>query len=236
MFFPGFYFDPRYFVFALPALLLAFYAQFKVQSAYRRYSRIANRQGVTGLEAARHLLSASGLGHVSIEGIPGEMTDHYDPRSKTLRLSSKVAHSKSVAALGIVAHEVGHALQDAHAYTPLRLRSGLVPVVNLGSWLGPILFFVGWVLDAFDLALLGVIAFAGSAIFALVTLPVEWNASERALRMLRRAGLVVDDELKGAKSILSAASLTYVAALAQAISTLLYYVFLLSGFGGRRRD
>jgi len=230
-----FYFDPMYFVFALPALLLALYAQFKVQSAYRRYTRIANRRGITGLEAARHLLSASGLGHVSIEGIPGQMTDHYDPRTKTLRLSAGVARSNSVAALGIVAHEVGHAVQDAHAYTPLRLRSGLVPVVNLGSWLGPILFFVGLLLNAFDLALLGVIAFAGSAIFALITLPVEWNASERALKMLRRTGLVAEDELKGAKSVLSAASLTYVASLAQAISTLLYYVFLLSGFR-RRRD
>lgn len=230
-----FYFDPMYFVFALPALLLALYAQFKVQSAYRRYSRIANQRGITGLEAARHLLSAAGLGHVSIEGIPGQMTDHYDPRTKTLRLSAGVARSNSVAALGIVAHEVGHAVQDAHAYTPLRLRSGLVPVVNLGSWLGPILFFIGLLLNAFDLALLGVIAFAGSAIFALVTLPVEWNASKRALKMLRRTGLVAEDELKGAKSVLSAASLTYVASLAQAISTLLYYVFLLSGFR-RRRD
>ncbi|MEA3459144.1 MAG: zinc metallopeptidase [Chloroflexota bacterium] len=230
-----FYFDPMYFVFALPALLLALYAQFKVQSAYRRYSRIANQRGITGLEAARHLLSAAGLAHVSIEGIPGQMTDHYDPRTKTLRLSAGVARSNSVAALGIVAHEVGHAVQDAHAYTPLRLRSGLVPVVNLGSWLGPILFFIGLLLNAFDLALLGVIAFAGSAIFALVTLPVEWNASKRALKMLRRTGLVAEDELKGAKSVLSAASLTYVASLAQAISTLLYYVFLLSGFR-RRRD
>ncbi len=236
MFFPGFYFDPMYFVFALPALLLAFYAQFKVQSAYRKYSRVANRLGITGLEAARRLLSASGLSYVSIEGIPGEMTDHYDPRTKTLRLSAGVARSNSVAALGIVAHEVGHAIQDANAYMPLRLRSGLVPVVNIGSWLGPILFVIGWILNAFDLALLGVIAFAGSAIFALITLPVEWNASERALKMLRRTGLVAEDELEGAKSVLSAAALTYVAALAQAISTLLYYIFLLSGFGGRRRE
>lgn len=226
-----FYFDPMYLVFALPALLLAFYAQFKVQSAYRKYLQRPNWQGISGLEAARYLLSSAGLSHVRVEGTPGQLTDHYDPRSKTLRLSSQVAHSRSAAALGIVAHEVGHAMQDAEAYTPLRLRTGLVPAVNIGSWLGPILFLIGFLMRAPSLAWVGVLFFAGSAVFALITLPVEFNASGRALQMLRAAGLVAGgQEVEGVKSVLNAAALTYVAVLAQALSTLLYYIFLLTGF------
>ena len=234
MFYPGFYFDPMYLIFALPALLLALYAQFKVQSAYSKYSRIPNTRGITGLEAAQQLLQANGLGHISVEGAPGQLSDHYDPRRKVLRLSRGVAHSPSIAAVGIVAHEVGHAVQDARAYTPLRLRSGLVPVVTLGSWLGPILFILGIVIGLTNLAWLGVIFFAGSVVFSLITLPVEWDASNRALRMLRSYDLVSSQDLEGAKQVLSAASLTYVAAVAQAISTLLYYVFLLGGVRRRK--
>jgi Zn-dependent membrane protease YugP len=170
-----FYFDPLYLIFALPALLLAFYAQFRVQSAYRRYSQKSNWRGISGLEAARYLLSGAGLSHVRLEGTPGQLTDHYDPRTETLRLSPQVAHSRSVAALGIVAHEVGHAMQDAQAYAPLRWRTGLVPAVNIGSWLGPILFLIGFLMRAPSLAWVGVLFFAGSAVFALVTLPVELN-------------------------------------------------------------
>ena len=225
------FFDPMYLVFALPALLLAFYAQFKVQSAYRKYLRVRNQRGLTGLKAARYLLLANGLGHVSVEGTRGYLSDHYDPRSKILRLSSQVAQSESVAALGIVAHEVGHATQDAQEYVPLRLRSGLVPVVNFGSWLGPILFFIGLLMGYIKLAWVGVLFFAGAAVFALITLPVELNASRRALQMLTANGFVVtSQEAKGVKQVLDAAALTYVAALAQALSTLLYYVFLLTGF------
>jgi Zn-dependent membrane protease YugP len=225
------FFDPMYLVFALPALLLAFYAQFKVQSAYRKYLQVRNQRGLTGIEAARYLLSANGLGHVSVEGSRGTLSDHYDPRSKTLHLSPQVARSESVAALGIVAHEVGHATQDARGYTPLRVRSGLVPVVNFGSWLGPILFFIGLLMGYTNLAWVGVIFFAGAAVFAVITLPVELNASRRALQMLTANGMVVSSsEAKGVKKVLDAAALTYVAALAQALSTLLYYVFLLTGF------
>jgi Zn-dependent membrane protease YugP len=208
--------DPLYFIFALPALLLALYAQFKVQSAYGRYSRIRNRLGIEGVRAAEILLNHNGLYGVRIEGIPGKLTDHYDPRSKTLRLSAGVASVPSIASLGIVAHEVGHATQDAENYLPLKLRVGLVPLVNLGSWLGPTLFLVGWLLNAFDLAALGLILFSLGAVFALVTLPVELNASKRALKMLQETGLVSSEELGGVKSVLSAAALTYVAALAQA--------------------
>lgn len=224
-----FYFDPMYFVFALPALLLALYAQFKVQSAYSKYSRTPNWRGISGLEAARLLLSASGLGRVNVEGVPGQLSDHYDPRAKTLRLSPQVANGRTVAALGIVAHEIGHASQDAQDYVPLRLRAGLVPMVTLGSWLGPILFFIGLLMNFMGLAWLGLLAFAGAAVFALITLPVEFNASRRAREMLRRYNLVDERELKGVKSVLDAASLTYVAALAQALSTLLYYGVLLAG-------
>ncbi|HDN79859.1 MAG TPA: zinc metallopeptidase [Chloroflexi bacterium] len=226
--------DPMYFIFALPALLLALYAQFKVQTAYSKYSRVRNRLGVDGVRVAEMLLRHNGLYGVNIEGVPGHLTDHYDPRTKTLRLSGSVARVPSVAALGIVAHEVGHAVQDANNYLPLKLRAGLVPMVNLGSWLGPIFFFVGFMLDQFNLAALGLVLFSLGAIFALLTLPVELDASRRALKMLRETGLVTGEDAKAVKSVLSAAALTYVAALAQALSTLLYYGFLLMGM--RRED
>ena len=225
-------FDPMYLVFALPALLLAFYAQFKVQSAYNKYLRVENWRGLTGLDVARHLLQATGLSHLKVEGTRGKLSDHYDPRSKTLRLSSQVANGRSVAAASIVAHEVGHALQDAHGYAPLKLRGGLVPVANLGSWLGPILFFLGLFIHP-NLAWAGVGLFALAALFTLITLPVELNASRRGLELLKVYQLADGRQMAGAKKVLDAAALTYVAALAQALSTLLYYVFLLTGF---RRD
>ncbi len=229
------YYNILYFVFGLPALLLAFYAQFKVKSAYGKYTRVANDRRLSGLDVARYLLGANALGHINVEGIPGQLTDHYDPRSKSLRLSEGVARSASVAALGIVAHEVGHAVQDATGYLPLRLRAGMVPVLSFGSYLGPILFMIGLLFRSFDLALVGVVFFAAAAVFAIITLPVEINASRRGLQMLQAGGLVISsDEARGVKSVLSAAALTYVAAVAQALSTLLYYVFLLSGM--RRRD
>lgn len=229
------YYNLLYFIFGLPALLLALYAQYKVHSSYNKYSRIPNSRRITGYDAARYLLAAGGLAGVGIEGTPGVLTDHYDPRTKILRLSAGVANSGSIAALGIVAHEVGHAAQDATDYVGLRLRAGLVPVLTFGSWLGPILFFVGYLLNQFDLALVGVGFFALAAVFAIVTLPVELNASRRALETLRSTGLVASAaEEQGVRSVLSAAALTYVAAVAQAVMSLLYYVFLLSGM--RRRD
>ncbi len=229
-----FWWDPMYFVFALPALLLAMYAQWKVRAAYARYLREPNFRGISGVEAAEALLRGQGLDHISIEGTPGELTDHYDPRSKTLRLSPAVARSRSVAALSIVAHEVGHALQDAQGYVPLRIRSGLVPAVTVAAWVGPVLFFIGLLFGSPNLAWAGVLAFSAGAVFALVTLPVEFNASQRGLQLLRTYSLVDNRELAAAKSVLDAAALTYVAALAQTLSTLLYYIFLLGGF--RRRD
>jgi Zn-dependent membrane protease YugP len=236
-----FFLDPMYFVFALPALILAFYAQWRVQSAYNKWLGIRNARGLTGQQAARMLLNYNNLGHVSIEGTPGTLSDHYDPRTQTMRLSPGVANSDSVASLAVVAHEIGHAVQDAEAYVPMKLRSAIVPGVQIGSWLGPILFFIGFFLAAYyrsafgyQLAWLGVLFFSAALVFAFATLPVEFNASARARAMLTNAGLIYEDEMNGVRSVLDAAALTYVAAAAQALSTLLYYVFLLGGF--RRRD
>lgn len=230
--------DPRYLIFALPALLLAFYAQWRVRSAYSQYSRRPNGRGFSGGEAARILLRSAGLDHIRVEQVPGELSDHYDPKKNILRLSQGVAQSRSVAAMGIVAHEVGHAIQDHTNYAPLRLRSSLVPAVTVGSWLGPIIFFVGLLLagasGSATIAWIGLLLFAGTAVFSLVTLPVEFDASKRALQLLRTYQLADGRELQEAKTVLNAAALTYVAALAQALSTLLYYVFLLTGFS--RRD
>jgi uncharacterized protein len=233
MFWPMF--NPTYYLFALPALLLGLYAQYRVRSAYSRYQQIRNRHNITGYEAARRLMMVAGLPNISVEETPGQLSDHYDPRTKSLHLSAGVARSPSIAALGIVAHELGHALQDAEAYVPLRVRTGIVPVVQLGSWLGPIIFLLGMFLQTPDLALFGLVLFSATALFALVTLPVEFNASSRAVRLLTNSGLVVsEDEERGVRAVLDAAALTYVAAAIQAISTILYYVFLLGGF--RRRD
>jgi Zn-dependent membrane protease YugP len=233
MFLP-FYFDYRYLLFSLPALLLALFAQWRVRSAYGKYSRVRNMRDMPGLEAAQLLLRTNGLNHVGVQSARGPLGDHYDPSKKVLRLSQQVARTPSVAALGIVAHEVGHALQDQTDYAPLRVRSGLVPMVNLGSWMGMILFFAGLLLQFSGLAWLGIIFFSGSVVFALVTLPVERDASRRALQILKAEGLVGTTDIQGVQSVLSAASLTYVAALAQAVSQLLYFVLLATGMG--RRD
>ncbi len=228
-----FWWDPLYMVFALPALLLGLYAQWKVQAAYERWGRVPAR--LTGAEAARRLLQAAGLGEVRLEGVPGHLTDHYDPATKTLRLSAGVAGVPSVAALAVAAHEVGHALQDAEGYWGLRVRGALVPAVNFGSWLGPVLFVVGVLLRSVDLVWLGVVLFSGAAVFALVTLPVEVDASRRALALLEGSGLLgTAAERAGAREVLGAAALTYVAALAQALSTLAYYAFLAMGMSRSR--
>ncbi len=227
-----FYFDPMYLVFVLPAFLLGLWAQFKVKGAYAKYLRVPNQRGLTGLAAAQIILPREGLTDVSIEGVPGELTDHYDPRSKTLRLSAGVARQPSLAALAVTAHEIGHALQDHQNYGPLKLRGAIVPAVQVSSWVAPIMFFIGIFLGMTQLAWLGVILFGLGVIFALITLPVEFNASQRGLRLLQTYNLAGGSELQGAKAVLDAAALTYVAAAVQALATLLYYV----SFLGRRRD
>ena len=230
-----FFFDPLYLLFAAPALLVMFYAQAKVRSAYGKYSRVRNLKGITGYEAARTLLSVHGLGNVKIEESRGLLTDHYDPRGKVLRFSRDIYGSASVASLGIVAHEIGHALQDQLGYTPMRVRAGLVPVANLGSTLGYVLFILGVIVGVAGLTWAGVALFSLAVLFSLVTLPVELDASRRAKQMLQSTGLVVSaEEGRATSAVLSAAALTYVAALLQAVASLAYFVFLATGMS--RRD
>jgi len=228
-------YDPSYLLFMVPAILLVFIAQVRVSRAYSKWGRIRNSHGLTGADAATRLLTYGGLGDVRLEGIRGQMTDHYDPRSNTLRLSAGVAQAPSVAALAISAHEIGHALQDREGYGPLRWRAALVPAANIGSTLGWILIMVGLFLQLVPVAWLGVGAFGLGAVFALATLPVEFNASFRARRLLADSGMLAsEEETRGVDSVLDAAALTYVAALATAVLQLLYYVLMIAGIGRRR--
>jgi uncharacterized protein len=229
-----FYFDPMYLVFALPALILAMVAQWRVKAAINKYSRISAGRGLTGARVARAILDNDGLSNVPVQRTGGFLSDNYDPLSRTLRLSPEVYETPSIAAVGIAAHEAGHALQHAEGYWPLQIRSAMVPVVQFGSFLGPIIFMLGWWLSITPLAWAGIYLFGGVALFALITLPVEFDASRRAKEMVVSQGYVSGEELVGVNRVLDAAALTYVAALAQALSTLLYYVFLLSG--SRRRN
>lgn len=222
-----------YLLFSLPALLLGFWAQIKVKGAFNKYSKIRSYIGLTGAEIARRMLNANGLSNVEIEETRGFLSDHYDPRAKKLRLSPDVYRSNSIAAAGIAAHEAGHAIQDQKDYVPLKFRSVLVPSVQLGSWLGPIIFIIGLLLQFESLAWVGLGLFAVTALFALVTLPVEFNASNRAKAWLTTSGVIVGEESQGINKVLDAAALTYVAAAIQAVTTLLYYAYLLMG---RSRD
>ncbi len=230
------FFDPFYLMFMIPAFILMGITSWYVRHAYSKWSRVRALSGLTGLEATRRLISSGGLYGVQIQGVHGELTDHYDPRNKTLFLSQGVANVPSVAALAIAAHELGHAQQDAEGYIPLKFRAALVPLVNIGSNLGWILIMAGLFLQWLDLAWLGVIAFSGGTVFALATLPVEFDASARAKRLLWEAGIIrTEEEQRGVNAVLNAAALTYVAALVTAVMQLLYYVFLIGGLG-RSRD
>ena len=229
-----YFFNPTYLMYMIPAFILMAITSWYVKAAYNKWSRVAAGSRFTGYEATRRLIASSGLQGVKIQGTPGEMTDHYDPRDKTVYLSNGVANTASVAALAIAAHELGHAQQDAEEYFPLKFRGVLVPLVNIGSNLGWILIMIGLFLQLMQIAWLGVIIFAGGALFALVTLPVEFDASARAKRMLAESGIIQSDaEMRGVSNVLNAAALTYVAGLVTAILQLLYYVSLLSG---RSRD
>jgi Zn-dependent membrane protease YugP len=227
-----FFFDPLWFLIMIPPVIFMIYAQFKVNSAFNKYSKIANSQHITGAEAAERLLQSNGLSNVRVEAIKSRLGDHYDPSKKVLRLSPAVASQPSVAALGIVAHEVGHAVQDKVSYAYMRFRTSLVPAANIGSMVGQGFFVLGilllWGGMAFGTTViwLGVFLFSLAVIFSLITLPVEYNASNRARQMLRSTGLVVAQEYDGASAVLSAAALTYVAATLQAIATLLYFILL----------
>ncbi len=230
------FFDIGYLIYMLPAFLIMLLTSWYVRSAYNKWGQVPARSRMSGYEAAQRLIASGGLYGVRVEGTAGELTDHYDPRDKTLRLSAGVARSASVASLAVAAHELGHAQQDAEDYFPLRLRAGLVPMVNIGSYLGWIFIMAGLLLRLTNLAWIGVLFFSGGALFALATLPVEFNASKRAKQLLAETGIIMgEDEQRGVNTVLNAAALTYVAGLVTAVMQLLYYVSLVGGLG-RRRD
>lgn len=212
----------------IPALLLAAYAQFRVSSTYAKYSKVPCSRGYTGKQAARYILDDYRLTDVAIESIPGQLTDHYDPRVKKLRLSEGIYNGNSVAALGVAAHEAGHAIQDAKAYAPLKLRNGLVPLTNLGTTIAFPLFLLGMFMGIPQLMDVGIVLFSLAVVISVVTLPVEFNASSRAIRVLADGHFLNEKELPMARSVLNAAALTYVAATAMAILNLVRLLMLRS--------
>ena len=225
-----------YIIISLPALILGLWAQTKIKSSFAKYSRVRTTTGLTGAEVARRMLDQNGLSTVKIEQVAGNLSDHYDPTKNILRLSQGVYASPSVAAAGVAAHECGHAIQDKEKYGPLKIRSIMVPSVLIGSWLGPIIFLIGLMLNTqtgYDMAVFGLILFSATALFALVTLPVELNATKRAKAWLEGSGIIYSTEMAGVHKVLDSAALTYVAAAAQSISTILYYALILMG---RSRD
>ncbi|RKY58978.1 MAG: hypothetical protein DRP95_05465 [Candidatus Latescibacterota bacterium] len=232
---PFFFFDPTM-VLLIPAIILALYAQAKVRGAYAQFSRVRSRRGYTGAQVARELLDAHGLSHVDIEPIPGTLTDHYDPRARVLRLSQGVYYSDSLAAVGVAAHEAGHAVQHGVGYAPLIFRNHFVPIASFGSTLAWPLFFIGLFMGGGFLLKLGVLLFSGAVLFHIVTLPVELTASHRALKMLSSLGILARDEIAGAKKVLTAAAWTYVASAAMAVMQLLRMLILMSAFRSGDED
>ncbi len=232
--------DIYYWILVLPTALLALWAQARVSSAYRKYSRVANSREITGNQAAQMILRGAGIYDVSVQPVSGELTDHYDPKNKVLRLSDGVYGSISVAAVGIAAHEAGHAIQHHEGYAPLRLRNSIIPITRIGSQLSWPLIIIGLLLGGASqtteigwlLIQIGLIAFAVCVVFQLLTLPVEFNASARAMKQLEN-GILTSDELPMARKVLSAAAMTYVAAMASALANFLRLLLL---FGGGRRD
>lgn len=226
-----FYPDPT-FILLIPAIILTLYAQSKISSTFSRYSRVRTQYGYTASEVARRLLDMNGLYNVRIERIPGSLTDHYDPRNRVLRLSDTVYHSSSIAAVGVAAHEAGHAVQHSTGYVPLVLRNAIAPVASFGSNIAWFLFFIGFVLRWAELIRLGIVFFLAVVVFQLITLPVEFNASSRAIAMLTDSGLIARGEEVPARKVLNAAALTYVAAAITAVAQLLRFMIL----AGRRSD
>ena len=228
MYFWGY--DLTYFIFMIPCLILSIYCSAKVNSTFAKYSKVANRRGLTGAQAAYQVLTANGVTGVRIERVSGKLTDHFDPRTNVIRLSESVYDSPTVAAVGVAAHEAGHAVQHAQSYLPNKIRSAIVPVANIGSKLSWIFIFVGFLLPVqYNFVItLGIVFFSFSVLFTLVTLPVEFDASKRALATIQGSNLLYDDEYTGAKKTLSAAAMTYVAAAATAIAQLLRLLLLAS--------
>lgn len=232
---PFYYFFDYTIILLIPALLFGLYAQFKVSSTYKKYSQVKNARGFTAAEVARKILDDNGLYDVAIVKIAGNLTDNFNPKTKTVSLSETVYNSQSVAAIGVAAHECGHVVQHAEGYTPIKIRSALVPVTNFGSTFGFIILAIGLLFGNYSIAMIGVLLYSLMAVFQAVTLPVEFNASNRALKTLASHYILEDDELKMSKKVLSAAAMTYVAALVSTLATILR-LLLIVGSGTRRRD
>ncbi len=215
------YFDIYYLIFIVPAMIISLIAQSKVTSTFNKYNSVLNRRGYTGAQVARKILDANGLTNVSVERVSGHLSDHFDPRTNVVRLSDSTYSSTSVGAVGVAAHEVGHAIQHSTGYFPIKVRSAIIPITNLGSSLSWPLFFLGLVLGFPILTDIGILLFCAVVAFQLVTLPVEFNASRRAMTTLEDDRILQDDELKGARKVLTAAAMTYLAALITAIANLL---------------
>ena len=228
-----FYYDYYYLILVIPALLIAMWAQFKVQSTFNKYSKVQASRGYTASQIARCLLDENGLNDVSVERVSGNLTDHYDPKANVIRLSDSVYNSTSVAAIGVAAHETGHAIQYAKKYAPIKLRSAIIPLSQIGSTLSMPLILLGFIFSFRPLVIGGIILFSLVALFQLITLPVEFNASRRALDVLESRDYLYGDELDGARKTLSAAAMTYVAALLVSLMQLLRLVLL---FGRRNND
>ena len=225
--------DIYYIILVLPAIVFSMWAQAKVNGTFNKYSKVRTYSGMTGYEAARRILAANGLYHVNVERVSGNLTDHYDPKANVIRLSDSVFGSNSVAAVGVAAHEAGHAVQYAKEYAPIKVRTAIIPITNIGSTLSIPLVLIGFFVGMQPLVNFGLLLFATVAIFQLVTLPVEFNASRRAVEALEMGGTMAEEELRGVKKVLSAAAMTYVAALAVSVANLLRLVLR---FGGRNRD
>ncbi len=228
-------FDTYYLILVIPALILSMVAQGMVKSAFNKYSQKATRSGYTGNTAARRILDSNNLRQVRVEQVPGQLTDHYDPRTHVLRLSDSTFASPSIAAIGVAAHEAGHAIQHAAGFWPNKVRSALVPVANIGSQFGPYLALFGIILGSSPLTTAGIWLFAGAVLFYLITLPVEFDASHRAIRILEDQGMMTDEELSGAKKVLRAAAMTYIASTLVAFANLLRLVLLARSRDDRRR-
>ena len=233
-YFNPFFIDYWYLILVVPALLVSVWAQFKVKSTYAKYSDKLVSNGMTGADVTRYIQQVNGI-HTDIQAVAGELSDHFDPRTNVVRLSEGVYGRSTVAAVGIAAHETGHALQHAEGYGPVKLRTAMVPVTNFASGLSPILILLGIVMSMDALAYAGIALFSMATLFQLVTLPVEFNASARAVAALESSGQFTEDELKGVKKVLTAAALTYVAALLVSLMTLLRLILIVGGNGRRRR-
>lgn len=236
MFYPGFFIDYWYIILVIPAMIISIWAQYKVKSTFNKFSKVRNVRNVTGAYAAQAVLSYYGISDVRIERVGGKLTDHYDPKTKVIRLSEGVYDSTSVAAIGVACHEAGHAAQHAEGYAPIRIRNSIIPVCNIGSKLGIPIALIGLFLAADPVIYIGLALYAGIFIFHLVTLPVEFNASRRAISVIDSTDLLYDDEIGGAKKVLSAAAMTYVASMLVALASFLRIALRILAMNNRRNN